>query len=1319
MMTLVEQSAGLLLDVSVKALLLAVLAGAALAVCRVRSSNVRHRVWTVVLAAMVVLPLLVWVTPAVPLPAGITPAWQVSHDAPIATGGEGQSHFAPRTAQNWDSPRLAAKPQAEVARGVGESGVASVVVRDGRAAAAVPLWLAALVSVYAIVAVVFVGRLAAAMLRARALVQGGRPAKLPPGDAFAVDVTVLESDAVRVPLTVGWRRPVILLPADWPSWTAAMLAAVLRHEQTHVARGDHWITLLAEWNRAVYWFHPVAWFLRRRLATLAEAACDDAVIASLGDRTGYARHLLEVASRVSREPGRLQPAGVAMARTPQVEHRINAILDARRPLARRLGLAGALALVAVAVPLVLVAAGLRAGEGPSNAAATTETKTASDVDSRSEEPAAVPLRGKVVMQSNSQPVAGAEVRLISWNEGNTHYDTKKATTDERGEFRFDAVKPGKHRLAAFLGDLTSRRLLYKGEVPQLTADGKAYEPVTLRMAGAPTIAVHVVAKAGGQPIEGARVRLVWCDTDNNRRTDQGGNVLLRQLTHEVWHVEVQAPGYAEVEQAVNLANTDAARITIELEPGGVLSGTVTDEAGQPLAGAGVSVFPADFRGGQTVYLKTDAKGGYRFPYLPIDKGLVLMVSKDGYLEVRPRFTLADAPGHERTLDISLERRPFGGSVRGTVVGPDGEPIAGATLVNEGRSSDELRRATTDADGQFRLDDVYQDSIGYELIAKAAGFAPQRLPFTPGSRDAPAELTIQLAAGHRIRGRVVDKAGEPLAGVRVYFAHGNSGGNFEFGGGTRTDADGRFTLDSLPDDAPFTFVADGYSEIEETHLPLDGDEPVVVTMQSQGIIRGKAVDAETGEPVSPVNVRITFSPDRRPGEPGSGLSGARATSADGEQFANPDGTFEFGELIRGMPLQVTVWADGYERQTVRRVVAQSAAAAEPVEFRLEKVDASKLTTFSGRVVDGEARPIGGAELRLVVAEKRPAELYDFPFNWQMIRSGNLGSMADVTQFLTATSGPDGRFQFSEVRPGAFIEIAYWGDGVSQGRLDNLEKLSDAERRDLTITVTTPGTVRGTIDRDFLPELSSIELSGPLGSEDQTFYHDWIKPHEDSYEIRNVPPGSYGLLVRGQTIRTGRNSSDDSTIQQHAVEVRSGETTRFDIRRLGRPVTARLVMPEGLAADYDWRLAMVSVETPPEHVDLPAPPKPPLPEGVDPQKDREAAMKWYHEWQTTDEGKRFQEEVDRYNELLRRSQPTEVCRTDVRPDGSLVFADVPVGEFQLTARAYRLLEQGGGRRVLIASLTHPFKVPEMPGGSSAEPVDLGELVLEAVPGAGAVK
>jgi GWxTD domain-containing protein len=67
-----------------------------------------------------------------------------------------------------------------------------------------------------------------------------------------------------------------------------------------VRRHDPLVEWLALLNRALYWFHPLAWWLCGRLASLAEQACDEAVLARGHDPGKYAELLLELARSVKR-----------------------------------------------------------------------------------------------------------------------------------------------------------------------------------------------------------------------------------------------------------------------------------------------------------------------------------------------------------------------------------------------------------------------------------------------------------------------------------------------------------------------------------------------------------------------------------------------------------------------------------------------------------------------------------------------------------------------------------------------------------------------------------------------------------------------------------------------------------------------------------------------------------------------------------------------------------------------------------------------------------------------------------------------------------
>ena len=128
-------------------------------------------------------------------------------------------------------------------------------------------------------------------------------------------------------------------------------------------------------------------------------------------------------------------------------------------------------------------------------------------------------------------------------------------------------------------------------------------------------------------------------------------------------------------------------------------------------------------------------------------------------------------GRSKELNLTLRLRPHGGSIAGVVLDQQGRPIGGAELINQGGASYEMREAKTGPDGRFRLENLYENIGGKEVIVRAKGFAPKRLKVEPGPAAKPAEVTITLEPGHRVKGRVTDGKGRPLEGVRVDFAGG--------------------------------------------------------------------------------------------------------------------------------------------------------------------------------------------------------------------------------------------------------------------------------------------------------------------------------------------------------------------------------------------------------------------------------------------------------------------------------------------------------------------------------------------------------------------
>jgi hypothetical protein len=165
-----------------------------------------------------------------------------------------------------------------------------------------------------------------------------------------------ESAVVTVPVTLGALHPLILFPAAWRGWSEEKIQAVLAHELSHVSRKDALTRTLAAIHRSVFWCSPLAWWLERHLATLAEQASDDAPLRSGADRVFYANLLLGSYQDLKRAAGRVLWEGVAMTRGKQARERLGRILDSNRRLTAGLGRPAWAALLVLAAPVVFLLA---------------------------------------------------------------------------------------------------------------------------------------------------------------------------------------------------------------------------------------------------------------------------------------------------------------------------------------------------------------------------------------------------------------------------------------------------------------------------------------------------------------------------------------------------------------------------------------------------------------------------------------------------------------------------------------------------------------------------------------------------------------------------------------------------------------------------------------------------------------------------------------------------------------------------------------------------------------------------------------------------
>jgi TonB family protein len=321
---------GSLAEAAVRGLTLAVLVGAGLALFRVTRAADRLCAWRIVLWAALAMPIAGAVVPPVPLPV---PAFAASFVS--------------------DSGRAGMPPSLTAISGTGAQPITFT------ASPGAPLASVMLLALYLAGLLLLAARAGRSWLAARQLDRASQPIDDAYVRARAADHAetlglrrvprLAETDRLQVPVTMSVHRPVVILPASWRSWPPDTLDAVLIHELSHVSRRDALTQQLALALRAAFWPSPLGWWLRRRVATLAEEASDEAALARGVEPTQYADILLGflIAVRSRRD----SEWHLAMARGDGVERRVVHVLEWKRsrPMSSR-----ATVLLAAAAALVVL-----------------------------------------------------------------------------------------------------------------------------------------------------------------------------------------------------------------------------------------------------------------------------------------------------------------------------------------------------------------------------------------------------------------------------------------------------------------------------------------------------------------------------------------------------------------------------------------------------------------------------------------------------------------------------------------------------------------------------------------------------------------------------------------------------------------------------------------------------------------------------------------------------------------------------------------------------------------------------------------------------
>lgn len=489
-----------------------------------------------------------------------------------------------------------------------------------------------------------------------------------------------------------------------------------------------------------------------------------------------------------------------------------------------------------------------------------------------------------------------------------------------------------------------------------------------------------------------------------------------------------------------------------------VSGRLTGENGEPLAGREVSLLGADGAALETVV--TDPAGAYAFAR----EGVVSVRADEGcgvrYIEggaqMLPLQTVKvrveggeDARGARVTLrygslgaqsasagetavftglpeadDALTVEAPEGilyktesaadgatvrlyaaASVAGAVRDPDGAPVAGATVTLGGETR------VTGADGAFAFENLYPGEYALETALPEGwlrcGEAETELTLNGGEARA-LEITAMRPA--RVEGALTEE-GKPVAGVIVRLA----------GQETETGEDGRFVFENLTAgafaltfEAPEGMAVQGVPEkIEIAH----SGETVRLSLEA---IRAASAAGTVWHDADNNGLRSAAEP---------GLSGAQVTLLDGdggkivETTTGSDGAFSFEGLLPGeYRIAVTLPENMiFSRETEgmeRLISGHDSREGESAPFTLASGE-KKTGLLCGAVVSGrveglvfEDRDGSGAE----DGAKAP------------LKNAVVTLEQDGKAVQSVTTGADGRYAFEHLRSGDYTLRAALPDGM---------------------------------------------------------------------------------------------------------------------------------------------------------------------------------------------------------------------------------------------------------------------------------------------------
>lgn len=799
------------------------------------------------------------------------------------------------------------------------------------------------------------------------------------------------------------------------------------------------------------------------------------------------------------------------------------------------------------------------------------------------------------------------------------------------------------------------------------ADKPAADPAKDKDFDAPktfVLELQVVDKELGEPIPKMQLAV---RADNARfayTTDESGRASIEYPADaKYFTVAPKSETYVPVISSwrVGVGDRIPATYKLELERGTTVGGVIQDEAGKGVANVAVELFIPMKQGAdaprEQSYLnnypvKTDAEGKWHCDVVPKEiERLYINLTHPDY---------ASDDGYVRTLPPIAKLRDQtavmvlskGIEVGGQVVDQDGKPINKAKVAMGPGTRQPA--ATTDKEGRFLLHHQVTSAMS-PLTVNAPGHAPLVQPFD--SKKDVNDLQLKLQPGHVLRVRVINAKGQPLAGagIAVQFWHGNQSLNWR----SATDKEGRATWNEAPSDGVmYSIWGTGYVQATKTLTAGDGEQTVTLVPQLK--VTGSVVDAQSGKPIEKFRVVRGWT------SKGSGRTAPFWTRDDSHSPAGENGKFEYVEDYERDGYATRIEAEGYQPAESREFKADEGTVA--LEFKL-----AKAVPLVGTLQTPDGKALAGAKLLVVTGSSQI-----------FINNGEAGP-STFTQ--TAKTDDNGRFNLPP-QIGTFTVLVVHDAGFAE--------LTPEQLNQDRVTVIKPwGRVEGTVRRGSKAgaNLTLTVLQSRQSAVHMSFESKASSDEKGHFVIEHLAAGRSQIGI--EVTRPNIGGMSVSWTQRQNIEVESGKTLEVDIGGKGRPVVGQIVPPADIP-NLDWNSveANISSRVTASRRVYPA---------NWPAMDAAAKRKSTEEWMKTPEGLELtrQQENRRYDFIV------------VAKGGAFRLDDLPAGPYVLGVtiqRPYNPADRRGGLALAAAHLN--FTIPEMRGGRSDEPLDVGKIELSAV-------